>query len=54
MCSVCYNFRYFKVWNIFNQAFYKFEDVFSYSSLFCLGALSILRQSLRPYGSDLS
>ena len=30
MCSVRYNFRYFKVRNFFNQAFSKYEDVFSF------------------------
>ena len=27
---VYYSFRYFKVWNFFNQAFYKFEAIFSF------------------------
>ena len=30
MCSVYYNFRYFKVRNFLNQTFYKLEDVFSF------------------------
>ena len=30
MCSLRYNFRYFKVRNFFNQAFSKYEDVFSF------------------------